>query len=567
MRHSLAILLLAPVVLSAGAQDSPSRSFVSGVDVRVVNVDVMVTDGDGNPVTDLRPEDFVLEEDGAGQAITNFYRIVNGAARLDEAQLGAGITPEDERFRRRIVLVVDNNFLDPVMRRRALEDVRDFVGERFGGSAEWAVAALGDDLQYLLPFTREPYQVMAALDSIEKLPTYAERHRLDRSLTNDPIRQQYMQDDSGRRVTLDMGTRLRFSSREQAMRNLQSFSVMASSLAKLMRSYGSFGGRKAIVLVTGPMEVHPEFQYLVSQDPRTTSDIGLTDITQSDPGLAAARRELEGTLDALAQAANASGFQIYTLAAAGLRNPVRLHDVTNRQIGLVKDIGSFAAPAEVSDTDTAPRMLTQGTGGMALRSNALGDDLVKVVDDTASYYSLGYQPEHAPDGEFHSISVKVARRGVKVRHRQGYLDLTESDKLAAELATPLSYPKPKGDIPVELTVEETGGEGEKTGLLAHVSTPVSALTLLPPPSGGGLQGDVEVFLAVYDDAGENVTVVQRTFPLSVPAGQEDAARAGAFRPTLRFQLEPGLYTVTVTVRDPVIREHGTAMRNVKVGRS
>jgi len=52
----------------ASAQDEPppgseAEPFIESVRTAVVNVDVYVTDRDGNPVTGLGPEDFELYED------------------------------------------------------------------------------------------------------------------------------------------------------------------------------------------------------------------------------------------------------------------------------------------------------------------------------------------------------------------------------------------------------------------------------------------------------------------------------------------------------------------------
>jgi len=546
------------------AQPQTQGGFVSSVEVRVVNVEVTVTAQDGQPVDDLQPEEFEILEDGKPQLITNFFRIRGGVAQLNGSLGTEGVSAEDERFRRRLVVVIDNNFLTPTLRRRALEHLRQFVGERFGGDAEWALAAIGTELQYLQPFTRDRFQILSSLDAVDSLPTYASRHSLDRSLLNDPVRQQFLQGgaEPGRTSAFDAGAGLRFSSREQGRRNLQSFSVMARVLGGLMRSYAGFGGRKAVVLVSGPMEMHPEMQYLVSRDPRTRADTGLTDRTQSDPGIEATRRQLEEILAALVRAANSAGFQIYTLAAAGLENPVRLHDVSSRQLGRIKDTAAFAAPPELSDLGTAPRSLAEGTGGLSLRSNRLTDDLVRVFEDMASYYSLGYQPRRDPDRQFHRISVRVKRPGVKVRHREGYLDLSEGDKLAESLRTSLAFPKPKGFLPVQLEVHEVGEKGGEVRLAARITVPVQALTLLPAPDGG-VRGEVEVLLAIYDERGENLSVSTHTFPLEVPAGQEAAARAGVFKPTLTFSLPKGAYTVSATVFDPVVREHGTALALVR----
>jgi len=565
MRNVVYLVVVAlSVALATGQQPAGDGRFVSAVEVRVVNVDVMVTDADGLPVTDLTPADFRLLEDGRPQRITNFYRIVHGAAQLDEAQLAAGLARDDERFRRRVLLVIDNNFLNAAERRRALDDVRTFVSERFDGDADWGVAAVGDRLEYLLPFTRDPFQVAASFDVIDELPANSSRLALDSALRNDPVRTGFMQDETSRSQTLDIGAQYRFRSREQAMRNLQAFATMADVLGGLMRSYAGFGGRKAVVLVTGKMEFHPEMQYLVSRDPKTWSDSGLTDRTQSDPAIEGAKKELEGVLDGLVRAANSTGFQLYTVAATGLTNPLRLNDVTNRQLGMVKDVGSFAAPPELSDHATAPLTLTRGTGGLSLTSNDLGESLGRAVDDTSTYYSLGYEPDHGPDRAYHSITVEVTRPGVKVRHREGYLDLTASELVAEELATPLAFPKPKGSLRVALAVEERERSGGTVRLHARVEVPVADLTMVPA-TGGGQRAEAEVFLAVYDENGNNLSVAQQRYPLAIPAGQEEAARAGFFRPTLAFTLEPGAYTVTVTVRDPVVGEHGTAVRQVLVG--
>ncbi len=561
----IAALIAGPPSLVAQA---PPPGFVATVEVRVVDVEVMVTDSSGNRIPDLGPADFALYEDGRLMKVSNFYRIVDGNAQLDPAQLAAGFSPQDERFRRRILLVVDDNFLDKTTRRQALDGVRDYVAERFGGDAEWAVAAIGERLQFLMPFTRERFQVAAALDEIERLPTYASFHQLDRSLANDPIRQQYLRIPEGQTMAgPDLGQENRFTSREQLQRNLHSFATMARVLGGLMRSFGGLGGRKAIVLVSGKMEFHPEASNLVSADPNTVMDTGLTQRTQSDPSIEGSRKQLEAVLDALVRGANSAGFQLYTLNAAGLTNPVRMHDAENRQLGNTsfKDTASYRVMPELSDLDTAPRTLSDGTGGLALRSNQLEDDLARVMADTASYYSLGYQPDHPPDHAYHRISVKVARSGLKVRYREGYVDLTESEKLEEELATPLSFPKPKGTLPVELEVVEAGHEGKTVNLEARIALPMKDLTLLPGPKDGVLRAQPEVYLAVYDEKGNNLTVQEHSFPVEVPVAEEAAVKAGSFKPILRFALPPGAYTVTVTVRDPVIHEYGTALSPVLAG--
>ncbi len=562
------VLALLPLLVGqASAQGQPAPPFVSSVEVRVVNVDVVVTDGQGRAVTDLRPEDFTLLEDGKPVPLTNFFKVVEAQPQLAWASNGQSPLSGEERFRRRVLLVVDNNFLDPPTRARALERAKELVGQTLAGETEWAVAAIGEQLQFLLPFTTEPLQVAAALDEVGRLPTFASRHRVDTRLENDPVRSQYLQNEEpGRATRYDLGQTQRFAAQERARRNLQSFAVTAASLGALMRSYASFGGRKAVVLLTGTMEFHPEAQYLVSADPKTWSDTGLTDRAQSDPALESLKRETEEVLQALVRAANSTGFQLYVVNARGLESSLRLHDVENRQLGMVKNVGTFTAPPETSDPETAPLSLVQGTGGLYLRNTQVDKALAAVLENTATYYSLGYTPPHPPDRQFHHIAVQVRRPGVVVRHRLGYLDLPEEEHLAQELATPLSFPKPKGRVPVTVALAEKGSEASEVRLEATVSVPLRELVFLPRPEGG-LAGGCTVLLAVYDEKGENLSVTTSSFPLEVGAGQEGGLQEGVFRTTLRFSLPHGPYTVSVTVQDQVSKEHGTALQQVFVGRA
>ncbi len=45
-----------------------------------------------------------------------------------------------------------------------------------------------------------------------------------------------------------------------------------------------------------------------------------------------------------------------------------------------------------------------------------------MLDDSRSYYVLGYRPSNSvADGTFRSITVKVKRPGIDVRARKGYV--------------------------------------------------------------------------------------------------------------------------------------------------
>jgi len=79
-------LLTATLLLPAdpAAPASPPQvvpaeeSFSGSVQVSIVNVDVYVTDRDGNPVTGLTAGDFEVFDDGEPVEVSNFYAVENG---------------------------------------------------------------------------------------------------------------------------------------------------------------------------------------------------------------------------------------------------------------------------------------------------------------------------------------------------------------------------------------------------------------------------------------------------------------------------------------------------------
>jgi len=68
-------------------------------------------------------------------------------------------------------------------------------------------------------------------------------------------------------------------------------------------------------------------------------------------------------------------------------------------------------------------LFASGTGGRAIYgTNDLVGAIKTVMEDDDVVYTIGFYPtEQKMDGSYHSLSVKVARNGVEVHHRQGYL--------------------------------------------------------------------------------------------------------------------------------------------------
>src|SRR5688500_15126490 len=124
-RALTACLLLLPAG-SALAQQKPASPEVVDqdlgeiVNVNVVNVDVYVTDKSGKRIQGLTKDDFEVLENGKKVAITNFYAVEGGKAKMigDDPVPAAQVPatpgppgqaaplPEDQRLR--LVVYIDN---------------------------------------------------------------------------------------------------------------------------------------------------------------------------------------------------------------------------------------------------------------------------------------------------------------------------------------------------------------------------------------------------------------------------------------------------------------------------
>ena len=78
MLTSVLSVLLAAAAAQAPASPPPAQEDAGrdlpriGVETELVELDVVVTDGEGRPVTDLAPDSFELLEDGRPRPITHF---------------------------------------------------------------------------------------------------------------------------------------------------------------------------------------------------------------------------------------------------------------------------------------------------------------------------------------------------------------------------------------------------------------------------------------------------------------------------------------------------------------
>ena|SRR5207253_1267646 len=143
-RRLTAAALLA---LSALSQEK----LVESIEVRVANIDVVVRDKAGKPITGLTKDDFELYENGVRQTITNLYEVRRDAAADQTADLSQ--VPLEVR-QRRLLLFVDSASLLPSRKKLVMAAATKFV-DRMAPEDQAMLVTWQSGLHVVTPFTND----------------------------------------------------------------------------------------------------------------------------------------------------------------------------------------------------------------------------------------------------------------------------------------------------------------------------------------------------------------------------------------------------------------------------
>ncbi len=138
------------------------NSFKLRVDVELTTTNVTVLDKKGNPVRDLKKEDFQLYEDGKKQEILSMDEV---NAEAGASSLGANLFEENASHRGKTVLIIFNNSsVGPDYIKTSHDSARRFVQEHMRPQDLFAVAVYGASMKILQNFTSDREEVLEAIN-------------------------------------------------------------------------------------------------------------------------------------------------------------------------------------------------------------------------------------------------------------------------------------------------------------------------------------------------------------------------------------------------------------------
>ena len=398
-----------------------------------VRVDVFVT-RDGEPVTDLRPEEVQILDEGVLQEITQFeYIRIRGHVPQEARREPNTVAESREMLRdpraRVFVLFLDTRHVDVANSRRISQPLIDSLDALLG--VDDLVGVMTSDMSAAdVAFARKTISLQRMLEQ----EWWGERNRL---VTTDPVEEQYQicyPPQPGETVSVVA----------KALIERRREKMTLDALGDLVRFLrGVREERKAILVITEGWRLLRPSRGLFEREPPPripppafdpgTGRLTIEELT-SDP---VRRSDCDRDLRALAMADNEQQFRFmldeanranasfYPVAPSGLA-------VFDSPIGPDPLVSLAEDRAQLRARQSSLRTLADRTDGLAIvNTNNITQNLQRAVEDLSSYYLLGYYAAGVKmDGKFHDVRVRVSRPGVAVRARRGYLASSRDEMLA-----------------------------------------------------------------------------------------------------------------------------------------
>ncbi len=511
MKRALALPLLFVLAHTAYGQ------FSETVEVRVTNVDVIVTDKAGKPVPGLTKEDFEIYENGTRQEITNFSEI---GERVPSGTLTAapGDAPAEEAvtrdIRRRLISIfVDNSSLDVPNRQAVLPKLKQFLAGNVRPGDGIAIYNWGLGLTVQLEPTSDPAAISAAVDKLAsntgrtgnwKQDFYNEIDSIISSAKNKypPERPNFGEALDAARRHADFGT-FQMHRKEAALK-----SVIAS--------LRGIEGRKVLVLLTESLSANPAeeaFHYLDMIKHEFAGG------EQFNPFSAARTYKLYTLASAIAKAANTAGVTLYPIHAAGKWADSSMVDAS---MNMTVRAGS---PTHTDTSTQTLHAIAEDTGGRAL----VGSSDFKLAFDTISndlnvYYFLGYRTSGARKDRLKKIDVKLRNRnGYTVRSRNAVVEQTAVSEMNDMVAANLFQTRASNDLGIQTRVGTSTRAGDNVVHPLTIAIPTKTLTLIP--DGADLTGKFTVYTAFLRTDGAVSAVGRQTQEFRFPAASLEKRKA------------------------------------------
>lgn len=528
-----------------GQQPSPSAAPPDDTSVKIttslIQLDVVVTDKDGKPVTDLKPEDFKIFQDGKPQKVTSLSYVSSQTAetaqiRSKEKNGNKEIAPPPTGARSqqgRIVTFVldDGNCLatiDGTVNMR--ESMKKFIDEEMRPDDRVAIYRTRGGVSLLQLYTSNKEVLRQKIAKINLLGPGGCGSAFD------PIRNDSLTRSSTSSTTPDPNeTDKQFNKdnndRERENQVIGTIGVLNFVVERLK----SIPARKVVFLLSEGI--------VAGFDTRT-----------------------HDALRELADKASRASVVINTFSNKGLTIPGML----SAQDDVTPDQTTDASNARIDEEralNDGLSYLAYTTGGRFVRNKTFMEgEIKKILDAETGYYLIGYEPddETFKGKEFHKIDIKVDRPGFSVVSRKGFYGRVDKEaqpvykNADSPLFQAIESPLQENGMDLQLTILQgnTAAEGNFIRPIFHING--GDLTLTDEP-GGTKKVTLDVVAVTLDEKGKVADEFNRTYTTHIPKEGVDIVQQNGLDFVTDMSIKKtGVYSVRVAVRDKASGRLGSA---------
>lgn len=345
--------------------------------VRLIQVTVVAEDGDGNPINDLKKEDFTLRDKGEAQKISFFAQQNTPAAQLNTA-----LQAPSDFFSNHVesspsgansVTILLFDALNTQFRDLSYARTRviDFL-QHMQPQDQVALYVLTPSTLYVMhDFTNDSETLVRLMGGKPEKTSATSTANASAPGPNDVKIEKLISD------TMDE------SNRFYKGQPLNILETTSSAMLQIARNTVNIPGRKNLVWISGGFPI--VMGDAIPLGPRDD------------------RQDFSASLSATAKQLGDANVAVYPVDARGLYAP--------------RGGGRYLSP----NVDSMV-LIANGTGGRPFyNTNDIASSIRKAVDDSRVSYVLGYYPTNDRwDAAFREINIKVARPGAHLRYKTGY---------------------------------------------------------------------------------------------------------------------------------------------------
>ena len=522
--------------------------FVDVAEVTIVNVDVGVT-AKNRPVTGLTKDDFEVFQDGKAQELTNFYWFTRQLAESAPTPTPTAAPavpqptatpvsqveppPREPRF---VAIYVDNENITPFNRNRVLNKANEFLRSYLRPPDKAMVVSYQRSLKIQQAFTSDPEE---CIDAMRSLRTYTG----GRTEVNSS-RKQIEESFSGTNQQSTNMDRAIGDARGFAREERNNLMFTIGALKETVAMMSGLPGKKSVIYVSDGLAMRPGLELFY----------GIQE-AYSDASVISQTLELDATdlFRGLVTSAAASGVTFYTIDARGLGAELGT-EAENR----VARSTLGASIARTNYQDSLVYMAEQ-TGGFAIiNSNDVAAGFERIAADLGTYYSLGYRLVPSGQDRSHVVTVKVkGHPDYRLTYQKRFIEKTLATRIGDRVMSGLTFDLDDNPLDIQISAGEPMPSSANRWLLpVEIRVPIEKIALIP--DGSELVGYVMAYYAARDDEGKQSDLQKTEAALRFPEKEYERAKAGTYTISATLLLEPGVYRLSVGVRDQLTNQAGYA---------